>query len=109
MSKMIKLGILGLVLGTCLMSVACSSFKVEEFKKELKEEVKKKQETVDVDNVDNVDRFNIQRVNKGYKSGNLYIFTDKETNVQYLYTIEMYSQAVTPLLDKEGKPLIDKK
>lgn len=41
MSKMIKLGILGLVLGTCLMSVACSSFKVEEFKKELKEEVKK--------------------------------------------------------------------
>lgn len=106
MSKMIKLGILGLVLGTCLMSVACSSFKLEEFKKELKEEVKKKQETV---NVDNADRFNIQKVNKGYNDGDIYILTDKETNIQYLYTTRMYSQAVTPLLDKEGKPLIDKK
>lgn len=111
MSKNIKLSILGLVLGISLMSVACSSsddsFNVEEFKKELKDEVNKKQETV------YVDRFNIQRVNKGYNDGEIYILTDKETDIQYLYTTRMYSQAVTqavtPLLDKEGKPLIDKK
>ena len=34
------------------------------------------------------------------------IWVDRETGIQYLYHSGGYSGGLTPLLDKEGKPLI---
>ena len=34
------------------------------------------------------------------------IWVDRETGIQYLYHAAGYSGGMTPLLDKEGKPLI---
>lgn len=34
------------------------------------------------------------------------IWVDKETGVNYLYHEDGYSGGLTPLLDKEGKPVI---
>ncbi len=34
------------------------------------------------------------------------IWVDRETGIQYLYHAAGYSGGLTPLLDKEGKPLI---
>lgn len=34
------------------------------------------------------------------------IWVDKETGVNYLYHKEGYSGGLTPLLDREGKPVI---
>ena len=34
------------------------------------------------------------------------IWVDRETGIQYLYHSTGYSGGLTPLLDKEGKPLI---
>ena len=34
------------------------------------------------------------------------IFVDKETGVNYLYRQDGYSGGLTPLLDKDGKPII---
>lgn len=45
------------------------------------------------------------------KEGNLVttkIITDSETGVQYLFALEGYAGGLTVLVDKDGKPLVDK-
>ncbi len=44
----------------------------------------------------------------GTALGNNYleIWMDQETGVQYLYRMSGYSGGLTPLLDRDGKPLI---
>lgn len=39
-------------------------------------------------------------------SGNNEIWVDKETGVNYLYHSSGYSGGLTPLLDREGKPIV---
>ncbi len=39
-------------------------------------------------------------------SGTMEIWVDKETGVNYLYHISGYSGGLTPLLDRDGKPII---
>lgn len=38
--------------------------------------------------------------------GNMEIWVDKETGVNYLYHAAGYSGGLTPLLDREGKPVV---
>ena len=50
-----------------------------------------------------------ERFIKIYSQGrlsSLEIWIDKETGVNYLYRQSGYSGGLTPLLDKEGKPVI---
>ena len=45
------------------------------------------------------------------KKGNLTgtrIITDSETGVQYLFAFDGYAGGLTVLLDKDGKPVLDK-
>ena len=37
---------------------------------------------------------------------NIEIWVDKDTGVNYLYHVSGYSGGLTPLLDREGKPVI---
>lgn len=37
-----------------------------------------------------------------------YILRDKQTGVQYLFFMNGYAGGLTPLLDKDGNPIIDK-
>ncbi len=49
------------------------------------------------------------RFEKVYSQGAMNImeiWVDKETGVNYLYHVSGYSGGLTPLLDKEGKPVI---
>lgn len=41
--------------------------------------------------------------------GSLRILLDTETGVQYLAMIEGYAGGLTPLLDRDGKPIIGNK
>ena len=52
------------------------------------------------------DRFEIV-YKKGTLSGSK-IIVDKETGVHYLFSWDGYAGGVTPLLDKDGKPVIKK-
>ena len=50
-----------------------------------------------------------ERFVKVYSQGTLCateIWVDKETGVNYLYRKDGYSGGLTPLLDREGKPVI---
>ena len=50
-----------------------------------------------------------QRFEKIYSQGSMNvteIWVDKETGVNYLYHASCYSGGLTPLLDREGKPVI---
>jgi hypothetical protein len=51
-----------------------------------------------------------ERFEKIYKQGKMMalteIWVDKVTGVNYLYHIDGYSGGLTPLLDREGKPII---
>ncbi|MBQ7838388.1 MAG: xylan 1,4-beta-xylosidase [Clostridia bacterium] len=38
--------------------------------------------------------------------GSMQIYVDKETGVNYLFTANGYAGGLTPLLDREGKPVI---
>lgn len=52
---------------------------------------------------------NNERFIKIYKQGMVSIveiWVDKETGVNYLYHQDGYSGGLTPLLDKDGKPVI---
>lgn len=52
-----------------------------------------------------------ERFKKVYTQGKLEgneIWVDKETGVNYLYHFAGYSGGLTPLLDKDGKPVITK-
>jgi len=46
--------------------------------------------------------------NKKGKIAGTRIITDSETGVQYLFAFDGYSGGLTVLLDKDGKPLVDK-
>lgn len=43
---------------------------------------------------------------EGTLSESLKVIVDKETGVQYLFCINGYAGGLTPLLDKEGKPIV---
>lgn len=50
-----------------------------------------------------------ERFERVYKQGVMTvmeIWVDKETGVNYLYHEDGYSGGITPLLDREGKPVI---
>ena len=50
-----------------------------------------------------------ERFKKVYSQGTLTvteIWVDRETGVNYLYHVSGYSGGLTPLLDREGKPVI---
>ena len=50
-----------------------------------------------------------QRFEKGYTQGKvavMEIWVDKETGVNYVFHASGYSGGMTPLLDREGKPVI---
>ena len=50
-----------------------------------------------------------QRFEKIYSQGTMSvteIWVDKETGINYLYHVSGYSGGLTPLLDREGKPVI---
>lgn len=52
--------------------------------------------------------FNDERFVKMYKQGTvsvIEIWVDKATGVNYLYRRDGYSGGLTPLLDKDGKPV----
>ena len=40
--------------------------------------------------------------------GGIRIIVDSETGVQYLFALDGYAGGLTVLLDKDGKPLLDK-
>ncbi|MBQ4090378.1 MAG: xylan 1,4-beta-xylosidase [Clostridia bacterium] len=51
------------------------------------------------------------RFERIYKQGfgtQIEIWVDKETGVNYLYRQSGYSGGLTPLIDKDGKPLVSK-
>ena len=51
----------------------------------------------------------VDRFIKIYSQGKLSvveIWVDKETGVNYLYRKDGYSGGLTPLLDKDGKPVV---
>ena len=50
-------------------------------------------------------RFSIEK--GGFLEGSK-IITDKETGVQYLFAWSGYAGGLTLLVDKDGKPIIDK-
>ena len=43
----------------------------------------------------------------GFKDSSLYIYRDTQTGVQYLFADQGTSGGLTPLLDKNGKPIVD--
>lgn len=50
-----------------------------------------------------------ERFEKVYSQGTLtvtQIWVDRETGVNYLYHMDGYSGGLTPLLDRDGKPVI---
>lgn len=50
-----------------------------------------------------------ERFEKIYKQGSISaveIWVDRETGVNYLYHYDGYSGGLTPLLDRDGKPVI---
>ena len=50
-----------------------------------------------------------ERFEKVYSQGKLTvveIWVDKETGVNYLFRCEGYAGGLTPLLDKDGKPVV---
>ena len=52
----------------------------------------------------------MDRFERIYKQGvmtTMEIWVDRETGVQYLFHRDGYSGGLTPLLDQDGKPLIE--
>ena len=50
-----------------------------------------------------------QRFEKVYSQGQMNvteIWVDKQTGVNYLYHVSGYSGGLTPLLDREGRPVV---
>ena len=42
----------------------------------------------------------------GLSGPSTYILVDRETGINYLYAVAGYSGGMTPLLDKDGKPVV---
>lgn len=53
---------------------------------------------------------NVKRFVKVYSQdlGNTMIFVDKETGVHYLFHQSGYAGGLTPLLDRDGKPVVSR-
>ena len=56
-----------------------------------------------------LERFEIVRKEGGFmnEAGRILILRDKETGVQYLWVVSGYAGGLTPLLDADGKPLVE--
>ena len=54
-------------------------------------------------------RFEIVKCESVRFGQSMTIFRDKQTGVQYLYSQAGYGGGLTPLLDSEGKPIIDRR
>lgn len=54
------------------------------------------------------DRFDIKEREGLSLASNAYVIVDKETGVNYLYVHMGYGGGLTPLLDKDGKPIVTK-
>jgi hypothetical protein len=52
------------------------------------------------------DRFDIKEKEGMGLATHAYVIVDKETGVNYLYVHCGYGGGLTPLLDKEGKPIV---
>ena len=57
---------------------------------------------------DSDNRFNVIYKEAKMMSG-VKIIEDKETGIQYLFSWDGYAGGLTPLLDKDGKPVIKEK
>lgn len=53
------------------------------------------------------DRFVIKS-KEGFQGGDLVVFADKQTGVNYLSFVGLSGSTITPLLDRDGRPLVDK-
>ena len=42
----------------------------------------------------------------GFTTPNMQVLVDKQTGVNYVYAASGYSGGITPLLDKDGKPIV---
>ena len=51
-------------------------------------------------------RFLVERVKSGSLGIGTYILVDKQTGVNYLYAQSGYSGGLTPLLNRDGTPVI---
>lgn len=63
----------------------------------------------DIEEKEKITMANKERFEKVYSQGKVNvteIWVDKETGVNYLYHVSGYSGGLTPLLDREGKPVI---
>lgn len=63
----------------------------------------------DIEEKEKITMANKERFEKVYSQGKVNvteIWVDKETGVNYLYHVFGYSGGLTPLLDREGKPVI---
>nr|WP_255294898.1 DUF6440 family protein [Bacillus sp. AFS041924] len=56
---------------------------------------------------DSENRFNV--IYKEGKLSGIKILEDKETGVQYLFSWDGYAGGLTPLLDRDGKPVVNSK
>lgn len=54
----------------------------------------------------NDDRFIKTYEQGGFISNSIQIWVDKKTGVNYLFTQSGHAGGLTPLLDREGKPII---
>ena len=55
------------------------------------------------------DRFDIKEKDDMGFSTHAKVIIDKETGVNYLFLHHGYAGGLTPLLDKEGKPIVTKR
>lgn len=53
-------------------------------------------------------RFDVIYTQSSFSNGTTYIYVDRETGVHYLVVSSGIGNGVTPLLDSEGKPVINK-
>ena len=44
--------------------------------------------------------------NGGFAGNSMVIYVDKETGVNYLFSSSGYAGGMTPLLDRDGKPVV---
>ena len=53
------------------------------------------------------DRF-VTKSKEGFQGGDLGVFADKQTGVNYMAYVGLGVSTLTPLLDRDGRPLVDK-
>ena len=53
------------------------------------------------------DRF-VRKNKEGFQGGDLVVFADKQTGVNYMAYVGLGVSTLTHLLDRDGRPLVDK-